>query len=93
MCYMNTYSFIVYRKTDDIFEYIVEDVKTRFDISNCKLDRPLSSGKNNTVIRLMKDELGGKIMTNSVGLRAKTYSYLINDGSEDKNQKTPKNVA
>ena len=32
----------------------------------------------------MKDELGEKIKTKFVGLRAKTYSYLIDDGSEDK---------
>ena len=36
----------------------------------------------------MKDELGGKIRIKFVGLRGKTYSYLIVDGSEDKKQKT-----
>ena len=38
----------------------------------------------------MKDELGRKIMTKFVGLRAKTYSYLIDDGSEDKKAKGTK---
>ena len=31
----------------------------------------------------MKNELGGKIMTKFVWLRAKTYSYLIDDSSEE----------
>ena len=38
----------------------------------------------------MKDELDEKIMTKIVGLRAKTYSYLIDDGSEDKKTKGTK---
>ena len=30
----------------------------------------------------MKDEFGGKIMTKSAGPRPKTYSHLMDDGSE-----------
>ena len=90
LCYMDTDSFIVYIKTDDIYKDIAEDVETRFDTSNYELDRPLPKGKNKKVIGLMKDELGGKIMTKFVGLRAKTYSYLIDDGSEDKKTKDTK---
>ena len=32
----------------------------------------------------MNDELGGEIMKNFVGLRAKAYSYIIDDRSENK---------
>ena len=39
----------------------------------------------------MKGELCGKIMKKFVGLGAKTYSYLIDDSSEDKKTKATKN--
>ena len=38
----------------------------------------------------MKDKLGGKFMTKFVGLRAKTYSYLIDHASENKKAKGTK---
>ena len=41
----------------------------------------------------MKDELGEKIMTKFVGLRAKTFSYLMADGSEDKKAKCTKSMS
>ena len=81
---MDTDSFIAYIKADDIYKDIAEDVETRFDTSNYELDRPLPKGKNRKVIGLMKDELVRKIMTKFAGLRAKTYSYLIDDGSDKK---------
>ena len=46
LCYMDTDSFIVYIKTDDIYKDIAEDVKTRFDTSNYEFDRPLPKGQN-----------------------------------------------
>ena len=43
-------------------------------------------------IGLVKDELGGKMKPKLVGLRAKTYSHLIDDG-EDKKAKNTKKCA
>ena len=87
LCYMDTVSFIVYIKTGNISKDIAEDVETRFDTSKYEPDRPLPKGRNKTVIGLVKDQLGGNIMPKFVGLRAKAYSYLIDEGSEDKKAK------
>ena len=74
--------FIVYIKAEHIYVDIAEDAKTRFDASNCELDRPLPRGKNKKIIGLTKDELCGKIMTEFVALRPKTYRYLTNHNDE-----------
>ena len=44
LCYMDTDSFIVHVKVDDIYKNIVEDVETRFEISNFEIDRQLPNG-------------------------------------------------
>ena len=54
-CYMDTDSFIVYIKTDDIYNDIEEDVETRFDTSNYELEKLLPKGENKKVTGLMKD--------------------------------------
>ena len=39
LCYMDTGSFIVHVKTEDIYKDNAEDAETRFDTSNFELDR------------------------------------------------------
>ena len=47
---------------------------------------------NKKVIGLMKDELGGKIITEFVALRPKGYSYLTDDDKNVKKAKGTKRV-
>ena len=86
LCDMDTDSFIMNIKTNDFYEDIAHDVGNRFDTSNYEVNRALPTGKNKKVIGLMKDELGGKIITEFV----KTYSFLTDDGKEDKKAKGTK---
>ena len=90
LCYMDTDSFIMHIKTEGFYKDIANDVEKRFDTSNYEVDRPLLTGKNKKVIGLMKDELGGKTMTEFVALRPKTYAYLTDDCKEDKKAKGTK---
>ena len=84
LCYMDTDSLVYHIKTNDFYADIADDVQTRFNTSGYIPDRPLPIGLNKKVIGLIKDELGGKIMTEFVALRPKLYSYKKLDGSEDK---------
>ena len=77
-CATWTQTFFVYHiKTEDFYKDIAGDVEKRFDTSGYSKEdkRPLPIGLNKKKIRLMKDELGGKIMTEFVALRAKLYAY------------------
>ena len=84
LCYRDTDSFIMHIKTEDFYKDIADGVAKRFDTSNYEVDRPLPTGKNKKVIGLRKDGLGGKIMTEFVALKQKTYSYLTDGCEEDK---------
>ena len=77
LCYMDTDSFVYEIETEDFYRDIAGDVETGFDTSGYSEDdrRPLPVGKNKKVIGLMKDELGGKVVTEFVALRAKMYAY------------------
>ena len=92
LCYTDTDSFIIHIITEDFFEDISNDVEKWFDTSNYdKNDKiPLPIGKNKKVPGLFKDELGGKIITEFVALRPKTYSYLDDNCNKHKKAKGTK---
>ena len=87
--YSDTDSFIMHIKTDDFYKDISADVDKWFDTSNFNKNdnRTLEIGENKKVLGKFKDELGGKIMTKLWALRAKTYSFLINDFRDDDYEK------
>ena len=88
LCYMDTDSFIMHIKTEDFYKDIADDVEKGFDTSNYEVNRPLPTRKNKKVIGLMKDELGGKIMTEFVALRPKTYFYDCKENKKLKEQRS-----
>ena len=99
LCYMDTDSLIINIKTEEnvtrnyykkFYEHIANDVEKEFNISNYEVDRPLPIRKDKKVIGLMKDELGGKIMTELVIIIPKTYSYLMDDSNSHKKAKGAK---
>ena len=70
-------------KTEDFYKDIADDVEKKYDTSNYTVEYK-------KVIGVMKDELGGKIMKEFVGLRPKYYPYLTDDGKIDKKAKGTK---
>ena len=89
LCYTDTDSFIMHIKTDDFYKDINNDVDKWFDTSNYDKNdnRPLEVGKNKKVLGTFKDEIGGKVMTKFVALRAKTYSFLIDKYTDEDYEK------
>ncbi len=73
-------------QTDDVYKDIKNDADKWYDTSNYEKDHPsgLYSGKNKKIIGYMKDECGGKYITEFVGLRAKSYSFITSDGKVEK---------
>ena len=87
LCYKDTGSFIIHMKTEYFYQDIANDVEKWFNTSNYDKNdkRPLPISWNKKLISLFKEELGGRIMKEFVGLRAKT-----DDDSEQKKAKGTK---
>ena len=86
LLFTDTDSLCYEMETDDFFQDISQDVKEKFDTSNFPKDHPsnIPTGINKKVIGMMKDEAGGKIIEEFVGLRSKLYSVKMYEGKEEK---------
>ena len=80
---MDADSFIVNKKTEDIYIDIAKDIGTRFVNQT---DDYLNLKKSKKVIGLLKGKLGSNIMT-FAALRPKKYLYLTYDNDENKTVK------
>ena len=76
LLFTDTDSLMYEIQTEDFYMDISADVKHRFDTSDDSPDHPsgIPSGFNKKVLGMFKDEAGGKIIDEFVGLRAKLYT-------------------
>ena len=86
LLFTDTDSFLYEIQTEDFYKDISEDVKDRFDTSDYPESHPsgIPTGVNKKVLGMFKDEAAGKIIKEFVGLRAKLYSYKMDEGKENK---------
>ena len=86
LLFTDTDSFLYEIKTEDFYKDIAGDVKDRFDTSEYPENHPsgIPTGINKKVLGMFKDEVAGKNIKEFVGLRAKLYSFIIEDGEENK---------
>ena len=86
LLFTDTDSFLYEIQTEDFYKDISGDVKNRFDTSDYSKGHPsgIPTGVNKKVLGMFKDEAAGKNITEFVGLRAKLYSYKMEEGKENK---------
>ena len=86
LLFTDTDSFLYEIQTEDFYKDISGDVKNRFDTSDYPEGHPsgIPTGINKKVLGMFKDEAAGKIIKEFVGLRAKLYSYKMDEGKENK---------
>ena len=86
LLFTDTDSLMYEIETEDFFKDISGDVKDRFDTSDYPENHPsgIPTGINKKVLGMFKDEAGGKIIKEFVGLRAKLYSFKMDEGEESK---------
>ena len=86
LLFTDTDSFLYEIETENFYKDIAGDVKDKFDTSEYPENHPsgIPTGINKKVLGMFKDEAAGKIIKEFVGLRAKLYSYIMEEGKENK---------
>ena len=86
LLFTDTDSFLYEIQTEDFYKDISGDVKDRFDTSEYPEGHPsrIPTGINKKVLGMFKDEAKGDNIKEFVGLRAKLYSFKMEEGKENK---------
>lgn len=87
--YMDTDSFTVYRKTKNVYKDVANDVDLTYQI--IKLKDPYQHAKTKSD-QINERLINVKFMKEFVGRRPKTYFYLIDDGSSEKNLRKQRSI-
>ena len=75
LLYTDTDSVVIHVTTEDMYEDMMKHADL-YDTSNFPEDHPLFSDQNKKIIGKFKDELGGKVLTEFIGIRPKMYSFV-----------------
>ena len=86
MLFTDTDSLTYEIKSENVYEKIFK-WKDLFDFSNYSKDSKFFNETNKKVIGKMKDEFGGVIVIEFVGLKSKMYSMKKIDGKESNTAK------
>ena len=86
LLFTDTDSLMYEIETEDFYKDISGDVEKRFDTSEYPENHPsgIPTGINKKVLGMFKDEAAGKIIKEFIGLRAKMYSFILDEGEETK---------
>ena len=83
LLFTDTDSLMYELNTEDFYDDIKDDIKTRFDTSEYSPDHKsgILTGVNKKVIGKFKDEVAGRQITHFVGLKPKLYSFKVEESS------------
>ena len=90
LAYVDTDSYILKIETEDVSDDL-KKLGNYFDFSNYEDTHENYDLTNNKKIGFFKDEMGGKIMTEYIGLKPKMYSYEKEKDAQEEETETKEN--